>query len=250
MTAPDQDIASLTLLLNAPYYYLLYTLWSIELLPILTSLAVDITVFSLPFALLRPAHAHTSGTGPKTANQAVARDWQIDVLTAALAAVVYAVTFYLTFLVGGFSVFLVTHFDYIPTFERMHSYTVMTLLQIFAANGVAAMYFLFRPAMAAAGPPKTVTRRRSNSKRFKAETATLAETLAYNLGWGEAGPSHRAEVLAKRAGLLIIGTIANTFVRVFGTVDGTDIVGSMGYAALWAAANALVAVAFGILGQE
>ena len=112
------------------------------------------------------------------------------------------------------------------------------------------MVFLFRPSMAAAGPAKTVTRRRSGPKKFKAETATLAETVAYNLGWGEAGLSHRAEVLAKRAGVLIVGTLANTFVRVFGTVEGTDVVGSLGYAGLWAAANGLVAVAYGILGQE
>lgn len=171
-------------------------------------------------------------------------------MTAALAAVVYAVTFYLTYLLGDFSVFLVAHFDYIPTFERMHSATVYTLLQLFTVNGIAAMLFMFRPTMAASGPPKTMTRRRSNPKKFKPETATLSETLAHNLGWAEAGLSHRAEVLTKRAGLLILGTLANTFMRVFGTVDGTDVVGSLGYGGLWAAANGLVAVAYGILGQE
>lgn len=244
----DQDIASLALLTNAPYYYLLYTLWALELSPVLVSLVIDITTLAIPFALFRPLHAHSATAPVKSANQAVARDWQIDLLTAALAAVVYAMTFYLTYLLSDFSVFLVTHFDYIPSFERLHNSTLMTLLQSYMFNGIAAMLFMFRPAMAAVGAPKMT--KKLKTRKFKPETASLMETIAYNLGMSEAGPSHRAEVLGKRALVLVAGTLANTFVRVFGTVAGTDVVGSLGYGGLWAAANLLVAVAYGFLGQE
>lgn len=232
-----------------PYYYLLYTFWALELVPVLVSLSVDIVTVALPFALLRPVHAHTSATGNKTANQAIALDWQVSLLTAGLAACLYSTIWYFTYLFSDLSVFLITHFESIPTLERLHASTIPALLQLFAGNGVAAMLFMFRPAMAASGPPKTVTRRRSGSKKFKAETATLAETLTYNI-WGEAGPSHRGEVLAKRAGVLMLMTMVNTFIRVFGTVDGTDVVGSLGYAALWTSAQGIVAVGYSILGQE
>ena len=179
----------------------------------------------------------------------MARDWQIDGLTASLAAVVYALTFYLTYMLSGFSVFLVTHFEYVPSLERLHNATLPTLVQSYAISGIAAMLFLFRPAMAAAGAPKITAKKRA-SKKFRADTATFTETLAHNLGLGETGLSHRAEVLGKRAAVLVLGTLANTFVRVYGTVHGTDPVGSLGYSGLWAASNFLVAVAYSFLGQE
>lgn len=87
-------------------------------------------------------------------------------------------------------------------------------------------------------------------KKFNAETATLAETFAYNLGYGETGFTRRAVVLVKRTAVVALCVFVNTVVRVFGTVDGTDIGGSMGYAGLWAVANVLVAVAYGLLSDE
>ena len=246
----DEDLAALTLLTNQPYYHLLYSYWSIQLLPVALSLLFDVAVITIPFALLRPLNrAHNVNT-PKTTNQALATDWQIMILTALLAASVYASTFYLSYY-ANLGVFLITHFDDIPSMEA-HDSTIPKLVQLFLATGVSAMVFLFRPTIAAAGragltEPKPRTRR---AKKFNPETATLGETFAYNLGYGESGWSHRAEVLAKRTLVLSACTFANTFVRVYGTVEGTDIVGTLGYAGLWAGVNIVVGVAFGLLSHE
>lgn len=78
----------------------------------------------------------------------------------------------------------------------------------------------------------------------------MGETFAYNLGYGESGWSRRAEVLAKRTAVLAVGTFANTVFRTYVTVDGAEVEGAAGYAALWAGANVLVGLAFGLLGDE
>ena len=113
------------------------------------------------------------------------------------------------------------------------------------------MFFLFRPTLAAAGKPSLIETKAKGrrSKKFNAETATLGETFAHNLGL-EKQPSHRAQVLIKRSLVLILCTVANTFVRVFGTIEGTDIFGSLGYAGLWASAHAFVGVVYAWLGNE
>ncbi len=183
-------------------------------------------------------------------------DWQIMGLTAGLGATVYAVAFYLSHH-ANLGVFLITHFDNMATMAP-HDSTVPQLLQLFAATGFAAMFFLFRPTIAAAGtlalrePKVAITPRsiRAKPKKFNPETATLGETFAYNLGYGESGWSHRADVLGKRTAVLALATFANTAMRVFSTVEGTDIGGALGYAGLWAGANVLVGVAYGMLSND
>lgn len=201
---------------------------------------------------------------PKTTNQSLSTDYQILFLTATLAATVYAVTFYLSYY-ANLGVFLITHFDNMTTMSA-HDSSIFELVQLFAFTGFAAMTFLFRPTIAAAGTPalreaKSHTRTSSGrpgsaagsrraSKKFNPETATLGETFAYNLGYGETGFTHRAVVLAKRTSIVTGCVFANTVVRVFGTVEGTDLGGATGYAGLWAGANVLVAVAYGLLSNE
>ena len=246
----DEDIAALTLITNQPYYYLLYSFWSIQLLPVATSLIFDVAVITIPFALLRPQTRPHHPNLPRTNNQALATDWQIMVLTAVLGATIYAVAFYLSYK-ANFTVFLIQHFNDLPTLIA-HDSTIPQLLQIFIATGVSSMLFLFRPTIAVSGRPGMTEQksRPRRAKKFNPETATLGETFAYNLGYGESGWSRRAEVLAKRTLLLAASTFANTFVRVFGAVEGTDIVGTLGYAGLWAGASVLVGVAYGFLSHE
>ena len=245
----DEDLAALTLLTNQPYYYLLHAFWSIQLLPVAISLFFDVAIIALPFALLRPSPRRQEPNTAKTQNQAIAIDWQIMMLTAGLAATLYAVTFYLSYY-ANLSVFLITHFNDIPSMQARDS-SIPQLVQLFVTTGVAAMVFLFRPTVAATGRASLTEPKRSRRpKKFNPETATLGETFAYNLGYGETGWSNRAQVLAKRTAVLAVCTLANTFVRVFGTVEGTDVVGTLGYAGLWAGANVLVGIAYALLGQE
>lgn len=171
-------------------------------------------------------------------------------LTTILAASVYAVTFSL-FYYFDLGVFLIQHFDNIPSLESAHESNLAKMVLLFLGSGFAAMYFLFRPTLAAAGRASLVETRAKGrrSKKFNAETATLGETIAHNLGL-EKQPSHRAQVLLNRSLVLILCTVANTFVRVYGTIEGTDLAGALGYAGAWAAANALVGVVYAWLGNE
>ena len=248
---PGRDVAVLTFLINQPYHYLLYSFWKIELVPVLVSLATDVLVVAAPFALFRPSTLAADKGTIMNPNQVVARDWQIDALTAVLAATIYAVTFFLTYFFN-LGTFLIIHFERIPSLERAHDASIPQLMQVFAVSGICAMLFLFRPAVAAAGraaltEPKARPRR---AKRFNPETATLGETFAHNLGYGESGLSPRAQVLVTRTAVLAVGTLTNAFVRVFGTVQGTDVVGSLGYAGLWTAAHVGVGVAYAWLSNE
>lgn len=242
-----EDLAALTLLTNQPYYYLLYSFWSIQFVPVVISLAIDVVVITIPFALLRPLKRHYNA---RTTNQLLAMDWQILVLTALLGSTIYAVTFSLLHW-ANIGIFLITHFEDIPSLDAAHQSSIAALLQLFAITGVAAMFFLFRPAVSAANTSATDTKALlKKAKKFSPATASLGETFAYNLGYGENGWSHRAEVLAKRTLVLSACTLLNTFVRVFGTVQGTDIAGSLGYGGLWAGTTVLVAIAYGLIGNE
>ena len=167
-----------------------------------------------------------------------------------LAASVYAVTFSLLYYFD-LGVFLISHFDNIPSLDSAHEKNLPKMLALFAGSGIGAMLFLFRPTIAAAGKPTLIETKVKGRKvkKFNAETATLGETIAHNLGI-DIHLSHRAEVLARRAAVLIACTLGNTFIRIFGTVEGSDVVGALGYAGLWATAHALVGVAYAWLGNE
>ncbi len=246
----DEDLAALALLTNQPYYYLLYSFWSVELFPVIASLTIDIAAIAIPFALLRPlTHLHDLHVA-KSQNQRLAQDWQIILLTAGLAASVYAVTFSL-FYYFDLGIFLITHFNDIPSLDTAHESSLTKMIALFSGSGIGAMLFLFRPTLAAAGKPSLIETKAKGRKpkKFNAETASLGETLAHNLGV-DTQLSHRAEVLLKRAAVLIAFTVANTFIRIFGTIEGTDIVGSLGYAGLWATAHGIVALTYAWLGNE
>ena len=90
----------MTLLVNQPYYYLLHAFWSIPLVSVAVSLFFDIAVVALPFAVLRPLYRRLEPNTARTTNQAIATDWQIMLLTALLAASVYAVTFFVSYQIG------------------------------------------------------------------------------------------------------------------------------------------------------
>ncbi|KAK5165897.1 uncharacterized protein LTR77_008821 [Saxophila tyrrhenica] len=246
----DEDIAALTLLTNQPFHHLLHSYYALPLAPLTFSLLTDILVTALPFALLAPlTRAHDPLT-PRTSNQALATDASILLLTSAMAASIFATTFYLSHHALDLGVFLISHFDNLASMSA-HDLSIAQLLPWFAVPGFAACAFLFRPTIAAAGtsvtPPRLSTRK---PKRFNPATATLGETFAYNLGYGESGWSRRAEVLAKRTAVLSAGAFVNTAVRVFATVEGTDLGGAMGYAGMWAGACVVVAVGFGMMSHE
>lgn len=203
---------------------------------------------ALPFYLLRGATRYpTRSANP---NQAIARDGTVLVITCALGTVVYGLTFFLSYY-ANLGVFLIRHFDSIPSLDKAHDQNFVGMLHMFLLSGVAATYFLFRPAVAEPSRPALTEPKAVEDKpAFNPERATLLDTVSYNLGLYGVGWSRRAEVFAWRTLILALGTLANTLVRVYSTVEGTDVVGSLGYGGLWAAAGTMVGFAFAWLGDE
>lgn len=109
------------------------------------------------------------------------------------------------------------------------------------------MAFLFAPTI---GAPQNPGRTKGEDARFDPETASFVETVVYNLGLGEHGLTRRAEILTSRTGMLVLGVFVNTVVRTYGTIEGTDLVGSVGYASVWSVASALIGVAYGWVSDE
>lgn len=244
----DKDLAGLSILSNLPLYFLLSTFYAIPITSSAVALAIDVSVIAIPFMLLRPLiHAHEPGGSP---NQQVAQDPYISALMALFGATIYAVVIYFS-LYTWLPVYLVVNFDGVRSVQGAHDATVPNLLLYFIPMGWATAQFLFTPMIGARGNPGLTDPRIHPEKvHFDPETATLGETIAFNLGWGQDGFSKRAEVLMKRTAVLVSCSAVNTFARVLMTVEGAEAVGALGWAGVWAAAATLTSVAYSWVGNE
>ena len=95
--------------------------------------------------------------------------------------------------------------------------------------------FLFTPATAAKADKhdkKTAT--------FNPTTATLGETVVYNL-WGY---SHRTRTLIKRTATLVVVGGAHTVLQTYGSLEGAELLGAVGWSSVWGLAAALTGAAF------
>jgi hypothetical protein len=79
---------------------------------------------------------------------------------------------------------------------------------------------------------------------FNPETATLAETLWYNV----CGYSSRTKMVITRTVTLMLVSGVNTFVQTFVTMDGVEARGALGYSAVWVVAGGVTGVALGVVG--
>ncbi|KAK4941727.1 hypothetical protein LTR66_014776 [Elasticomyces elasticus] len=222
------DTATLAFLTHAPYFYLLHHFYTLSLPATLLPLLIDVGTLSLPFLLLRgvtPAHdpdSHAPG-------QPIVNDRN----QASTSLTIWGSFF--TWL----PVYVVTHFEYVKSLESAHNAALVPILvQFLFTVGLAARKFLFQASSGAA-----MSRADAAEKVFAPDTVSLLETLRYNAGmwrW-----TKREDVLAKRTAVLTLWTFANTWVRVFGTLDGSDALGAAGWAGVWAVASLATGVAFG-----
>ncbi|KAK0365242.1 hypothetical protein LTR02_005409 [Friedmanniomyces endolithicus] len=242
-----QDLTGLAILSNLPLYFLLTTFYGVDAIASTSILTIDVIAIAVPFALLRPLiHAHEPGKEP---NQQVAQDRLIFALVGLLGASIYSVVIY-TSLYTWLPVYLLTHFDGLRSMQKAHDASVPLLMLSFIPMGWATAQFLFTPSIGSRGNPGLTDPKIYPEKtNFDPETATIAETIAFNLGF-KGGFTKRAEVLAKRSAVLIWASMANTFVRVLFTVDGTEALGAAGWASAWGVAALLTSVAYGFVGNE
>jgi hypothetical protein len=243
-------LAYLVLLNNVPHYFLLNTFFGVEYLATAIPIIIDVASVAIPFALLRSLNHARKGGKIKTANQEVAQDAFVQYLIACFGAAIYAIVVY-----GSFTTWLpkymIIHFDGLRSLERAHNSGIFLLLVLFGPLGYAATQFIFVPAIGSASNPGiTDPALKPENVPFNPETATLAQTIAWNVGFGESGLTPRGEILLKRTAILATSSFISTFARAYVIIEGTELLGALGWASVWGTAAALVGVAYAWVGNE
>jgi hypothetical protein len=244
------DLTSLTLLSNLPYYYLLNAFYTAHDYAVLPALATDLLSIAIPFALFtRTSASATDARLTKAASRAIVHDWQVLALVTVFGAAIYAVTLY-TSAFTWLPVYMITHFDHLRTLHQDRGENLMLQVLLAAPAGLATTRFLFVPAVAASNKLLRSLDAIAAPAKFDTENANLVQTIAYNLGFGPEGFSARTQVLTKRTAVLVLSSFVNTFIRVFGTIEGTELLGALGWSGLWAAAGVLTGIAYGWVAEE
>lgn len=207
----------------------------------LTNLAIETLATYIPFRLLRPLSPAHNPEAPKGAvsNRSVINDWEVSVYNSFLAAGIYGLTVY-----GSFGtwlpVYLVTHFDGLRDISAAHNARLPFLIASFIPIGIAAKSFLFTPATGAKRDLGDIKR-----TAFNPETATLVETVEYNV-WGY---SKRTRTMIQRTATLATVVFLTSWLKVAQTVEGAESSGAAGWAGVWATAAMLTGTAFWWVGH-
>ena len=235
------DLVSLTLLTHGPPLYLLTTFYGIRPTTLLTKLALDMAAIYVPFRLFRPLKATHIVEAPKGAvsNRSVINDWEVSVYNSLLAAGIYGLTVYCSFMTW-LPVYMIIHFEGLRDISGAHEARLPFLIASFIPVGIAAKSFLFTPATGAKRDLGDI-----RILAFNPETATLMETIEYNL-WGY---SKRTRVMIARTATLAALTFLNTWYQVALTVEGAESTGAAGWASVWATAAVLTGIVFWWVGH-
>ena len=231
------------LLSHLPYQFFLISFYQIRPTTSATNLAIDLIAFCVPFSLLRDRLAYHHLTTPRHAgvsNRSIIDDFGVQASTTLLATGVYGVVVF-----GSYGTWLpqhlVMHFEGIRDISALYDSKFPYLLLAFFPMGVAAKTFLFTPTMAA----KPDEEEEEEIEHFDPSTATLSETLVYNL-WGH---SKRIKTLIERTVALIAVASVHTFLHTYGAVEGAEGFGAVGWSLVWAVAAAVTSLAYLYVGD-
>ena len=194
-----------------------------------TSLTIDVASSALPFYLLRQLSPPNNSHAPRSAvaNQPVVSDVGARWFTAFAAAGLYGVVVYGS-VRTWLPIFLITHFDGLRSLERVHEaiFGVIAISCVF--TGYSAMTFIFAPSLGAR--PNS---RDARMAAFNPATASFGETVWYNI-WGH---SKRTRTLIKRTFAAILASSGYSLLQTSLVVEGVEVTGAAGWAALWAVAH-------------
>lgn len=232
------DVAALTVLTQAPYAYLLSTFYNISTMTVAAHMNIEVLSFAIPTYLLRPRSALHKQSAP-VRNRFLINSVQVQLSSSLLAMGVYVVVLWAGLKTNILNLFLVRFFD-IPTLESAHLETPVSIITKIFTAGISAKEFLLNPSIAAQPPSGTV----SPVQPFDAAVATLPDTVKYNF-WRF---DRRTRTLIVQTFILNAFVFANTVQRSM-TLDGTEIMGAAGYASMWVAANSLIALWYGWVGD-
>ncbi|KAL8719220.1 MAG: hypothetical protein Q9225_003747 [Loekoesia sp. 1 TL-2023] len=235
------DLASLTVLSHMPYLYLLTTFYAVRPTTMWVGISIDVLSTYLPFTLLRDSSPIHQSDVPKSqvANRSILNDLPIKLYTSVLAAAVYGLVVYGSFR-GWLPEYLIVHFEGLKDLSGAHEAALPFVTAGFIASGYAAQSFLFMPALGAKPDAHDL-----KMAEFDPETATLGQTIWYNV-WGY---SKRSRTLIKRTATLALASAMQTGLRTYITVEGVELAGAAGWAAMWAAAAMLVGGVFWWVGD-
>lgn len=219
-----------------PYHYFLTSFYQIRPSTAIGCVVIDTLAAWLPFYSLKVSSSIHSIKTPKgvAANRSVINDFGVQTATSLLAAGIYGVV-----VLGTYSSwlpnYLITHFDGLRDMSALHNGNFPYLVASFLPLGFAAKVFLFTPATAAK-PDK----HDKEIAKFDAETATLRETVLYNV-WGY---SKRTRALIKRTATLVAMAGFHTSLQTYTTVEGAELFGALGWSSVWALAATLTGAAY------
>lgn len=224
-----------------PYLYLLTTFYAVRPTTMWLGICIDVLSTYLPFTLLRdssPVHK-SEVSKDQVANRSILNDLQIQFYTSFLAAAVYGLVVFASFR-GWLPEYLIVHFEGLRDLSGAHEAALPFLTLGFTLSGYAAQSFLFVPALGAKPDVHDM-----HMAEFDPETATLSETVWYNI-WGY---SKRSRTLIKRTATLAFASAMQTGLRTYITVNGVEFAGAAGWAAMWASAALLVGGVFWWVGN-
>lgn len=222
------DIGALTLAGNAPFVYLLATYYDVSIATVAALVHIEIISIALPTFLLRPQSAIHNPSVPLR-NRFLLNSFQVNATTSLLAIGVYVVTIWSALKSGVLNTFLITHFD-IPTLEKAHAETPVSIAWKVFTTGIAAKIFLLNSSIGAVSGAITPI------QPFDPATATLPETMKANVWFF----SRRTRTLIRQTSILSVFLLANTIQRTL-TLQGADLVGGIGYAGVWILATMVCA---------
>ena len=172
-------------------------------------------------------------------NRNIVHDPIVTALTILVPAAIYSALIYASF-ATWLPVHIVTYFDGVRNLERAHAAQLPTIIASFFPLGWAARSFLFSPSTTAS--PGTAEAVRS---AFNPVTATLTETVRYNFwGWTKGW-----KVLIQRVLVLASVTGVATWVKVWGSLEGSEAYGAFGWASLWSTATIVVGLVLGWIAE-
>lgn len=228
-SALDFDMASFALQTRLPYYFLLMTFYDISLQTCALTLSFDVISAFLPFYLLRSRIPSHNAKAPKgaVANRSIVENVTIGLLTTVLASTVYSVILFTSYK-SWLLEYLVVNFDGVRSFTIAHDTMIPTLVLTFFPLGWTAKILLFAPSVGATKNLGDIA-----SESFNPSEAGLGAHLKWNLwGWNKG-----TRVMAKRTLVLATGVFFATWIKTWKSLEGSEMWGSIGWAALWAGAS-------------
>ncbi|KXH39723.1 hypothetical protein CSIM01_07743 [Colletotrichum simmondsii] len=231
------DLAALNLLAHGPPVYLIATFYNISTATAISALGIEMLSTFLPFQLLRPLSGAHAGA-KNVANREILTDIPIQIYTTILSAAIYSLTLftaYKTYLPTT----LVVYFQGLPSLAPAYTTNFLATLPVTVAFGAAAKSFIFTPFVATGE-----TSEDEKLAEFEPATATLGETLAWNI-WGY---TTRAKVVILRTVVAMIVTGVNTYLQTFMTVNGVESYGATAYSGAWVAAAFFTGIGLAFVG--